>query len=77
MEGSYKHFVDSADNHFLEGFVGGVVLFEQRGGVDEGLAFIGNDSGVGAGSDDCGGARVDWWDENGDGEGVVDIWGDH
>ena len=56
----------------LEGFVGGVVLFEQRGGVGKGPAFFGNDSGGGTDSDDCGGARVDRWGENGDAEGVVD-----
>ena len=56
---AYKHFVDSAENNLLEGFVDGVVLFEQFGSVSEGLAFSGDDGGGGAGSDDCGGARID------------------
>ena len=56
----------------LEGFVGGVVLFEQCGGVSEGPVFVGDDDG----SDDCGGSRVDQRDESGDGEGVVDSCGD-
>ena len=51
----------------LEGFVVGVVLFEQHGGVGKGLVFVGNASGGGVGSDDCGGARVDRWDKNGGG----------
>ena len=76
MEEAYKHFVHSTQNHLFEGFVGGVVLFEQRDVIGEGPAFVGNDGGGGAGSDDCGGARVDQWDENGGREGVVDIWGD-
>ena len=59
MEGAYNHFVDSVKNHLLEGFVGGVVLFEQRGGVSKGRAFVGDDGGDGAVSDDCGGIRVD------------------
>ena len=59
MKGAYKHFVDIAKKHFLEGFFGGVVLFEQRSGVVEGPAFVGDDDGGGSGSDDCGGARVD------------------
>ena len=76
MEGAYNFFVDSSDKYFLEGFVGGVVFFEQCGGVGEGPTFIGDDGGGGASRDDCGGARVDQWDENGDGEGGVEIWGD-
>ena len=71
----YKHFVNSAKKHFLEGFVVGVILFEKRGGVGKGPAFVGDDGGGGSGSDDCDGARVDRWDENGGGEGVVDSWG--
>ena len=59
MEGAYKHFVDSAEKHLLEGFVGGVVLFENSGAVGKGPLFVGDDDGGGAGSDDCGGARVD------------------
>ena len=47
-------------------------MFEQRGGVGKLPEFVGDDGGGGAGSDDCGGARVDRWDENGGGEGVVD-----
>ena len=70
MEGAYKHFVDSAGKHFLEGFVDGVILFGQRGGVGKRPAFVGDDGGGGASSDDCGGARVDRWDENGGREGV-------
>ena len=76
MEGAYKHFVNSAKKNLLEGFVGGVVLFEHFSGVGEGTAFVDDDSSGGAGSDDCGGARVDRWDKNGGGEGVVDSWGD-
>ena len=76
MERAYKHFVDSADKNLLDGFVIGVVLFEQRGGVGERLAFVVDDDGGGAGSDNCGGARVDRWDENGGGEGVLDSWGE-
>ena len=60
----------------IEGFVGGVVFFEQRGGIVEGTSFVGDDREGGAESDDCGGARVDRWDQNGGGEGVVDSWGD-
>ena len=76
LEGVYKIFVDSAEKHLLEGLVGGVVLFEQCGGVSEGLAFVVNDSSSGAGSDDCGGAMIDQRDKSGGVEGVVDIWGD-
>ena len=76
MEGAYKHFFDSDEKNFPEGFFGGVLFFEQCGGVSEGPAFSGDDSGGGAGSDDCGGARVDRRDESGGGEGVVDSWGD-
>ena len=60
----------------LEGFVSGVVLFEQRSGAGKGLVFVGDDSGGSNGSNVCGGARVDRWDENGGGEGAVDNWGD-
>ena len=60
----------------LEGLVGGFVFFEQCSGVSEGLASVGDDSGGGAGSDDCGGARVDQRDEIGGVEGAVDSWGD-
>ena len=60
----------------LEGFVGGVLLFEQRDDISEGPAFLGNDGVGGAGSDDCSGARVDWRDESGGGESIVDSWGD-
>ena len=52
------------------------LLFEQSGGVGKGPAFIGNGSSGGAGRDDCGGARVDRWDESSGGEGVLDSWGD-
>ena len=52
MEGAYKHFVESAEKHLLEGFVGGVVLFEHHGGISEGPAFVGNDSGGVTGSND-------------------------
>ena len=76
MEGAYKHFFGSAKKHLLEGFVGGVVFFEQCGGISEGPEFAGNEGGGGAGSDDCGGARVARRDESGGGEGVVDIWVD-
>ena len=55
----------------LEGFFGGVVLFEQCGGISEGPAFAGDDSGGGSGSDECGGARVDLRDKSGGAEGVV------
>ena len=74
MEGFYKHFVDSAEKHLLEVFLVGVVLFEQRSGLGKGPAFNGNDGDGGAGSDDCGGSRVDRWDENGGGEGIVYSW---
>ena len=76
LEGALKNFVDSSEKNLLEGFVGGVVLFEQRGGVGKVPEFVGNDGSSGAGSDDCTGARVDRWDENGGGEGVVESWGD-
>ena len=59
MEGSYKHFVDSTKKHLLELFVGGVVLFEQRGGVGKGPVFVSDDGGGGSGSDYCSGTRVD------------------
>ena len=52
------------------------MMFEQCGCVGEEPEFVGNDSGGGASSDDCGGAKVDRWDENGGGKGVVDSWGD-
>ena len=65
MEGAYKNFVDSSEKHLLEVFIGGVVLFEQRSGVGERLLSVGNDGGGGTGGDDCRGARVDLWDENG------------
>ena len=49
----------------IEGFVGGVLLFEQCGGVGEGPEFVGDDGSGGSGSDGCSGAKVDRWDENG------------
>ena len=49
-------------------------MFEQYGGVSEILAFDGDDCGGGAGSEDCGCARVDCRDESGGGEGVVENW---
>ena len=45
-------------------------MFEQHCGVSEGPAFVGDDGGGGAGSDDCSGASVDRRDESGGGEGV-------
>ena len=60
----------------LEGFVGRVVLFKQFGGISEVPAFVCDDCGSGAGSDDFGGATVDQRDESGGGEGFVVIWGD-
>ena len=60
----------------LEGLIGGVVLFEQCSGVSEVPVFVGDDGGGGAGSDDCGGARVDQRDKSGGGEVIVDNLGD-
>ena len=73
--GAYKHLVDISEKHLLEGLFSGVVFFEQCGNVSKGPAFVGDDGGGGSGSDDCDGSRVDRWDENGGGEGVVDSWG--
>ena len=50
-------------------------MFEQYGGVIEGLAFAVDDGGIGADSDDCGGTRVERRDESGGVEGAVDSWG--
>ena len=76
LEGAHKHFIVSAKKHLLKGLVSIVLLFAQFVGISEGLAFVGDDGGSGAGSDDCGGARVYRRDESGGGEVVLDIWGD-
>ena len=64
LEGAYKNFIDSAKKHLIQGFVGRVVLFEQGGGVREGLAFADNGGCGCSGSDDGGGDRVDQRDES-------------
>ena len=61
----------------LQGFFKIVVLFEQGGGVSEGLAIAGDDGGGSPSSDDGDGAMFDQRDERGGGEGVVDSLGDH